>query len=189
MGKKVNLLGFLGILTLLAFLSVSTKAPVKPLEAELTNEQAFHKMMNVLTHKRCVNCHPSGDAPKQGEESRIHDFGITRNGIECQSCHQEENNPFSGVPGAPHWSLAPASMKWEGLSRRQIAESVLDPKRNGGRTHEDLIHHLTEHELVLWAWNPGKTPEGKDREPVPVPLDDYIKAVKTWFENGAVIPE
>lgn len=145
--------------------------------------------MDVLTHKRCVNCHPSGDAPRQGEESRIHDFGVTRNGVQCQSCHQEENNPFSGVPGAPHWGLAPASMKWEGLSRRQIAESVLDTERNGGRTHEDLIHHLTEHELVLWAWDPGKTPDGKDREPVPVPLDEYVKAVKTWFENGANIPE
>lgn len=174
---------------LVAVLSSMSIAAEKEKEAELSNEIAFDKMMQVLTHKRCVNCHPSGNAPKQGEESRIHDFGVSRGSIKCQSCHMEENNPFSGVPGAPHWDLAPASMKWEGLSRREIAESILDTTRNGGRSHEDLLHHLTEHELVLWAWNPGINPNGEEREAVPVPLEEYKKAVKAWFENGAIIPK
>ena len=176
------------LIALLAFSNYPESLP-EASSSDLSNEEAFNKMMTVLTHKRCVNCHPSGNAPKQGEESRIHDFGVERGSIDCQSCHQVENNDYSGVPGAPGWSLAPASMKWEGLSRREIAESILDKERNGGRSHEDLIHHLTEHELVLWGWNPGVNPNGEQREPVPVPFKEYKKAVYTWFEKGAMIPE
>lgn len=160
------------------------------------NKENFNKMMDVLTHKRCVNCHPNDNIPKQGEDSHPHYFGMSRGeanlGFEatkCTTCHQTENNDFSGVPGAPEWSLAPAKMKWEGLTRKEIAASMLNPENNGGRTNEETMHHLTEHELVLWAWNPGVTADGTPREKPPVPLEEYIKAVKQWFEDGAVIPE
>ena len=156
----------------------------------------FDKMMQVLTHKRCTNCHPSDGIPKQGEDSHPHYFGIVRgkdnHGFEatrCNTCHQSENNAFSGVPGAPEWSLAPHSMRWEGLSRTEIAASILDPKRNGNRTPDEIMHHLTEHELVLWAWNPGVDANGNPREKPPVPKEEYIAAVKKWFEEGAVIPD
>lgn len=161
-----------------------------------TSEENFDKMMAVLTHPRCMNCHPNDGVPKQGEDSHPHYFGIVGGvdnmGFEatnCNTCHQNENDDFSGVPGAPDWSLAPESMKWEGLSRTEIAASMLDPKRNGGRTHHEVMEHLTEHELVLWAWTPGVDAEGKPREAPPVPEDEYIRAVKEWFEAGAIIPE
>lgn len=163
-----------------------------PAELAVTTDENFDKMMAVLTHKRCVNCHPSDNVPKQGEDSHPHYFGISRASgsaaTNCNTCHQSENNDYAGVPGAPEWSLAPHSMRWEGLSRVEIAESMLDPARNGGRTHEDVMHHLTEHELVLWAWTPGINAAGQAREKPPVPKDEYIKAVKAWFEEGAVIP-
>lgn len=156
---------------------------------------AFDKMMDVLTHKRCVNCHPSDNLPKQGEDSHPHYFDVARgadnHGFEatnCATCHQAENNNYSGVPGAPEWSLAPSEMYWEGLSRIEIAESMMDPERNGGRTPKETLYHLTEHELVLWAWEPGVDASGNPREIPPVSKEDYIAAVKEWFENGAVIP-
>lgn len=160
-----------------------------------SNEETFNKMMDVLTHQRCVNCHPSDNIPKQGEDAHPHYFGMARGdanmgfvATNCNTCHQDENNDFSGVPGAPEWSLAPASMRWEGLTRVEIAESMLDPVRNGGRSHEDIMHHLTEHALVLWAWDPGIDAAGNPRETPPLLKDEYIKVVKEWFENGAVIP-
>lgn len=163
--------------------------------ASTKSKQAFDKMMAVLTHKRCVNCHPNDNIPKQGEDSHPHYFGLQRGksnhgyeALECNTCHQSENNAYSGVPGAPEWSLAPASMKWEGLTRIEIAKSMMDPERNGGRTPEEIMHHLTEHALVLWAWTPGVNAEGIAREKPPVSKEDYIKAVKEWFEEGAVIP-
>ena len=163
--------------------------------AEHTSDEPFDKMMAVLTHKRCVNCHPNGDRPRQGKDSHYHNFGVQRGAdnhgvaaLRCDQCHQDENNNLSGVPGAPEWSLAPISMYWEGLSRVEIAESMLDPERNGGRSLEEIVHHLTEHELVLWAWEPGVNANGELREPPPVPVEEYIAAVKAWAAAGAIIP-
>lgn len=158
--------------------------------------EAFDKMMQVLTHKRCVNCHPSGDRPRQGEDSHYHNFNVIRGAdnhgvaaLRCESCHQPENNDFSGVPGAPEWSLAPIEMKWEGLSRVEIAKSMLNPDNNGGRNLDEIVKHLTEHELVLWAWEPGIDASGNPREKPPVSKEEYIKAVKDWAAAGAPIPE
>ena len=176
--------------------NISKTEEQKTTEKFKSSDAAFDKMMSVLTHKRCVNCHPAGDRPRQGEDSHYHNFGVQRGddnhglpALRCETCHQHENNDFSGVPGAPEWSLAPLSMKWEGLSRVEIAQSMLDPTRNGGRNLEQIVEHLTEHELVLWAWEPGVDASGTPREKPPVPKEEYIKAVKEWAEAGAHIPE
>ncbi|WP_367390031.1 hypothetical protein [Lewinella sp. LCG006] len=160
-----------------------------------TSLAAFNTMMKVLTHKRCVNCHPAGDRPHQGEDSHVHNFGVRRGpdnhgvaALQCETCHQHENNPYSGVPGAPEWSLAPLSMAWEGLNRVEIAKSILNPAINGGRNLEETVKHLTEHELVLWAWEPGVDANGTPREKPPVPKEEYIAAVKKWAATGAYIP-
>ncbi|MEM8907129.1 MAG: hypothetical protein AAGD05_04720 [Bacteroidota bacterium] len=165
-------------------------------EQRETTDDPFDKMMQALTHKRCVNCHPAGDRPRQGEDSHYHNFGVQRGpdnhgvaALKCASCHQEENNDFSGVPGAPEWSLAPLSMGWEGLNRVEIAQSILDPARNGGRSLKEIVKHLTEHELVLWAWEPGVDASGAPREKPPIGKEEYIQAVKDWAAAGAIIPQ
>ena len=196
--RTVVILSLMGLGFLAAHAGHSPEFPSSPAippEAELA-DTPFDIMMRVLTHKRCVNCHPSGEHPRQGEDSHYHNFGVTRGAdnhgavaLRCQTCHQAENNNFSGVPGAPEWSLAPLSMKWEGLSRVEIAQSMLDPARNGGRTLDEIVEHLTEHELVLWAWEPGIDASGRPREVPPVPKEEYIQAVKEWAEAGALIPE
>ena len=203
--KKTNLyyLAFMLLLMSIVFgfahAASTSEAENGPAEVSTTPEEAmeaFDKMMAVLTHKRCVNCHPSGDRPLQGEDSHYHNFGVRRGednhglpALRCETCHQQENNDFSGVPGAPEWSLVPLRMKWEGLNRVEIARSILDPARNGGRSLEELVHHLTEHELVLWAWTPGVDANGTPREKPPVPKDEYIEAVKEWAAAGAPLPE
>ena len=158
-------------------------------------DEAFHNMMDVLTHQRCMNCHPTDNVPKQGDTRHPHYFGISRGaddkGFEatnCNTCHQSENNVYSGVPGAPHWSLAPASMGWQGLSRVEIAERLLDRKTNGNKSHAELVEHMTQDELVLWAWNPGIDANGKQREVPPVTKEAFKKAVAYWFDNGAILP-
>lgn len=160
-----------------------------------SEETNFDIMMKVLTHKRCVNCHPSDNNPRQGEDMNRHYFEVQRGeknhgiaAVRCETCHQHENNDFSGVPGAPEWSLAPIEMQWLGLSRTEIAKSMLNKAINGNRSLEETVKHLTEHELVLWAWNPGVNSEGIPREKPPVPLDEYIAAVKAWAAEGAPIP-
>ena len=163
----------------------------------VNSEESFDLMMQVLTHQRCVNCHPSGDKPRKGDDSHItRSLGIARGedghglkGISCNACHTDENNDYSGVPGAPHWALAPKNMTWEGKTRVEIANQMMDKTRNGGRSHQDIMKHLTEHELVLWAWDPGVDAEGTPREKPPVDKETYIAAVKAWIAGGAIVPE
>ena len=158
-------------------------------------EEAYDRMMDVLTHQRCMNCHPNDNIPKQGNDRHPHYFGMKRGeddkgfqATNCNTCHKSENNEYSGVPGAPHWALAPASMGWEGLTRIQIAERLLDKSANGGRSFNELVKHMTEDDLVLWAWTPGVDANGKKRELPPVSKEEFKKAVEYWFDNGAVIP-
>lgn len=196
--KKIPILLFTTLLILgLGSMSFSEKgeATEKPETEEVVNSDAFEVVMQVVTHKRCMNCHPAGDRPRQGEDSHIHYFNVQRGedghgekGFQCQTCHQSENNDYSGVPGAPHWHLAPRSMAWEGLSRVEIAEAILDETKNGGRSHAEIEKHMTEDPLVLWVFDPGVNNEGVPREKPPVTKDAYIKAVKEWMANGAVIP-
>ncbi len=160
-----------------------------------TSNEAFDKMMDVLTHQRCMNCHPNDNIPKQGDDRHPHYFGMARGendhgfqATKCVTCHQSENNSYSGVPGAPHWALAPASMGWEGLSRTKIAERMLHPETNGGKNHQELVKHMTEDELVLWAWNPGVDANGKQREVPPVSEEAFKTAVEDWFASGAMVP-
>ena len=184
-------------LTVFGFASVESKSPFTSNDdTSLSNQDAFDKMMAVLTHKRCVNCHPAGDVPRQGEDSHLHNFDVERGddghglaAYTCNTCHTEQNNDYSGVPGAPHWALAPASMAWEGKTRVEIAEQMMDPNRNGGRSPHEIEEHLTEHALVLWAWDPGLDAEGNQREKPPVGKEEYIAAVKEWIAGGAIIPE
>lgn len=168
-----------------------------PLEEMAVDEQSpYDKMMDVLMSPRCINCHPNDNVPKQSDDGHLHYFGMSRGAnnlgfqaTKCTTCHQTENNNYSGVPGAPEWSLAPDEMKWEGLTRNQVARSMLNKENNGNRSLEELEHHLTEHELVLWAWKPGVDAQGIPRKPPPVPLEEYKAAVKEWIEKGAIVPE
>ena len=168
--------------------------PMNPNDKSLASEP-FEVMMDVISHQRCVNCHPAGDRPHQGDDSHLHYFGVQRGpdghgapGLQCNTCHQSENNLFSGVPGAPHWHLAPRSMGWEGLSRTEIARAMLDKSKNGNRSIEEIEKHLTEDPLVLWVFEPGVNNEGVPREKPPVSKEEYIKAVKQWIAEGANIP-
>lgn len=178
------------LLVLLPFIALITLA------ADLPPADPFDTMMDVLTHKRCMNCHPAGDRPRQGEDSHLHNFNVQRGpddhgvaALQCSSCHQSANNNYAGVPGAPHWALAPKTMAWEGLNRAELARAILDPEKNGGKSLEEIVTHMTEDELVLWAFEPGVDDEGKPREKPPVSEADFKAAVKAWAAAGAVVPD
>ena len=199
MKKSLSILFLLVLLTGMLF-GLNTSVHVSDYKTidkpvEVSNETTFHQLMDVLTHPRCMNCHPTDNLPKQGMERQPHHFDMARgaddHGFEatqCHTCHQKENNPYSGVPGAPHWGLAPASMGWQGLTRIEIAERLLNTETNGGKNHEALVEHLTKDALVLWAWNPGVDANGVEREKPPLSKEEYIAVVEKWFADGAVIP-
>src|SRR4026208_1751619 len=65
---------------------------------EKESAEAFKEAYKVLRHPRCMNCHPSGDAPLQGDDSHIHAQNVTRGpdgkglyAMKCSNCHQTAN--------------------------------------------------------------------------------------------------
>jgi hypothetical protein len=143
-----------------------------------------------LTHPRCVNCHPAGDRPRQGDQGRLHQPPVERGpdghglaAMRCSSCHQQGNFDPARMPGHPHWQLAPREMAWEGRTLGEICAQIKDPARNGGRSLEELVHHIGTDSLVGWAWAPGY-----GRRPAPGTQEQAGALAEAWVKSGAACP-
>jgi hypothetical protein len=150
----------------------------------------FAELGKVLTHPRCLNCHPAGDYPRQGDVSRVHQPPVKRGpdgfglpAMRCPICHQQANFDPGGVPGNPIWHLAPREMGWEGKTLGEICAQIKDPARNGNRSLEALVEHIGEDHLVGWAWAPGY-----GRQPAPGTQKEAGALVEAWVKTGAVCP-
>jgi len=154
---------------------------------------AFAKVYTVLMSPRCMNCHPQGDVPLQGDDSHLHVMlpkrGAEGKGVyamKCSNCHQPTNTPgLHTPPGNPNWHLPPADMKmvFEGRSAYQLAKQLLDPKQNGHKDIKKLIEHADDG-LVLAGWKPG---EGRTLPPLS--HAEFKKAWITWLKTGAYAPQ
>ena len=157
-------------------------------------DSAFARAYPVFMHPRCMNCHPAGDAPLQGERSLVHAQNVQRGpdgkglfAMKCAACHQSEN--VAGLhmpPGNPNWHLPPADMPmvFEGKSARELALQLKDPKRNGGKTLAEILRHVEEDGLVKGCWTPG---DGRFKPPIS--HADFAKSFREWVESGAPDPE
>src|ERR1700754_4648671 len=97
----------------------------------------FNEIGKVLTHPRCMNCHPAGDHPLQGADRREHSppawraeaTGFPGN---CHECHTDANftlpqaASYKSIPGHPRWDLAPLSMACQGKSLNDICRQLKD---------------------------------------------------------------
>lgn len=152
-------------------------------------KNAFPIVYAVLTHPRCMNCHPEGDVPYIGDEGQYHAMGISRtsqeSGLPCSTCHAE--NPLNvpgGPPGAPHWSLPPASQAFENRTEAQLCAQLNDPETTGGRDLETLLEHVSHDKLVLWGWNPGP-----GRSVPRYSHERFVEAFSTWVRGGGACPD
>ena len=150
----------------------------------------FTEAGKVLTSARCVNCHPAGDRPLQGETRRLHQPPVARGpdgfgtaSMRCASCHGNANYDVAGVPGHPHWHLAPREMAWQGKTIGEICTQIKDPARNGGRSLQQILTHMSNDTLVGWAWAPGF-----GRKPAPGTQQELGALIKAWMNTGAVCP-
>jgi len=153
---------------------------------------AFKSLVPVLRHPRCMNCHSTGDFPRQGDDGHRHTMNVRRGlegqgvvGLKCSTCHQDHNLMDEHMPpGAPDWHLPSPEMPmiWEGLSDRQLCELFKNPAQNGHRTVNQIVQHMNS-PLVLWGWHPG---EG--RTPIPMPASEFLAKVKEWASHGAACP-
>lgn len=154
----------------------------------------FNEMGKVLTHPRCLNCHPVDGTPRQGDDLALHQPPVVRGagglgaaGMRCSTCHGAENMAYVGakgsIPGHEPWNLAPLSMGWIGLTVPEICEQLKDPERNGGRSLTEIHEHNANDGLVGWGWQPG---EG--REPAPGSQERFGALTKAWIDAGAGCP-
>ena len=176
----------------LAASTISTRAVVEKDDAKA--RVAFLSIIPVLKHPRCLNCHATGDFPRQGDDNHIHTQNVRR-GLDgqgkysqkCGACHQEQNVAGLNMPpGAPNWHLPPANipMIWEGRSPGQICQQIKDPKQNNGKSVAQIIEHVTADKLVMWGWNPGK-----GRTPPALSHEEFAAKFQEWARNGAACPE
>jgi hypothetical protein len=150
----------------------------------------FTEAGKVLTSARCVNCHPAGDRPLQGETHRLHQPPVTRGddgfgtvSMRCATCHQGSNFDAAGVPGNPDWHLAPREMAWQGKTLGEICAQIKDPERNGERSLQQILTHMATDTLVGWAWAPGF-----GRKPAPGTQQELGALLDAWIETGAACP-
>lgn len=150
----------------------------------------FTEAGKVLTSPRCVNCHPAGDRPLQGETHRLHQPPVARGpdgfgtaSMRCASCHGNANYDAAGMPGHPHWHLAPREMAWQGKTPGEICTQIKDPARNGGRSLQQILTHMATDTLVGWAWAPGF-----GRQPAPGTQQELGALIDAWIKTGAACP-
>lgn len=158
----------------------------------VVSERAFLQVYKVLLSPRCMNCHPAGDVPLQGDDNHLHPQGVKRGvegkglyALKCRNCHQTENTPGLNMPpGAHDWQLPPSNMRmvFQGKTPHDLAVQLKDRKKNGGKSVQDLIDHMNT-DLVKWAWKPG---EG--RTTPPLNYSEFINQLKLWIAKGAVVP-
>jgi hypothetical protein len=158
------------------------------------SKKAFLAVYEVLVSPRCMNCHPAGDVPLVGDESKLHSQGVKRGkdgrgmyASKCANCHLDNNQAGLNMPpGSPDWRLPPADMKmiFQGKTARELAAQLLDINTNGHKTTAELIKHIAEDKLVLAGWNPG---EG--RKQPPISHEAFSTQFKLWIDQGAYLPD
>ena len=128
----------------------------------------FTEAGKVLTHARCVNCHPAGDRPRQGDVRGCinHRSPVEMTALACRPCavrfviRRRISNPVACLENQV-WHLAPIEMGWEGKTLGEICAQIKDPARNGGRSLDEIVHHIGTDHLVGWALAPeGGPPAG-----------------------------
>lgn len=182
------------LIPVVSFKTYQTKLKTGPTKADsLSSQKAFLKVYAVLMSPRCMNCHPSGDVPLQGEDSHLHLQGVKRGpdgkglyAMKCANCHQLKNIPGLHMPpGNPNWHLPPANMKmvFQGRTPGVLAKQLLNRKENGNKSIQELIKHVTSDSLVLGGWTPA---QGLAKPPLS--HAEFVAAFNEWIKKGAVAP-
>ncbi len=198
--SKIIVVLSLFLVTLIAFSAVRYKNEANGYitlpdrkKDSVASVHAFAKVYSVLMSPRCVNCHPIGNIPLQGDDSHLHTMapkrGVDGKGLyamKCANCHQLENTPgLHKPPGSPNWHLPPANMKmvFEGKSAHELAKQLIDLSKNGNKDFKKLIAHADD-ELVLASWKPAQ-----GHKLPPISHKEFKEAWITWLETGAYAPK
>ncbi len=166
--------------------SANTLAPPESFEAisdtQTRSAAMFTELGKVLTHPRCVNCHPAGDRPHQANEGRLHQPPVERGAdgrglpaMRCSICHQKANFDPGRVPGHPEWQLAPREMAWEGKTIGEIAFRSKTPRAMAAASQKTSSTTLAR---TRWSAGPGRP--AMDAPPLQAPR----RRLARWSKPG-----
>jgi hypothetical protein len=190
-----------GALTIISNTLGQTRVPRSADASRADGLAAWGQVYSVLTHPRCINCHTATNYPQQGDDRHRHFANVVRGpeghgvpALNCITCHQQSNADSTGVPGGHDWHLAPLSMRWQDeddrpLSSAAVCRAVTDRSKNGNLDGQGLLKHHEEAELVLWAWNPGRRPDGTERTTPPISHQEFVAATRRWVAAGTPCPQ
>jgi hypothetical protein len=94
----------------------------------------FSELGKVLTSPRCLNCHPAGDRPRQGDAGRLHQPPVFRGAdVSCHEAldHEKEKIPDDFVRKA--FSSLRTQMKVDIGSLHVTPRTGLSQVRGGGQ--------------------------------------------------------
>jgi hypothetical protein len=179
------------LLLIASIISLSVLTNPNKNKREEESKQAFAEAYKVFMHPRCLNCHPAGDVPFQGDSFALHTQGVKRGpdgkglyAMKCKNCHQDTHTPGQNMPpGHPNWHLPPADRKmvFEGKTPRQLAMAFKDPKFTGFNSMDKFLHHIEDDTLVKNSFTYGIRP--------PLTHQEFAAKVREWVEKGAVLPD
>jgi hypothetical protein len=111
----------------------------------------FGEAAKVLTHPRCMNCHPATDRVLQGNDNHPHQPVATRQ-TPCVTCHTDRNftlherASYRSIPRHSRW------MGWRGRASRSARFAGRSRTATGGHNLSLLHEHLAHDDLVAWGW-------------------------------------
>src|SRR4029079_11741356 len=197
--SSIRLLTPVFVLALFAMTISLAAKPDRPTTA--AGLAAWDQVYSVLVSPRCINCHTATNYPQQGDDRHRHFANVVRGpdgfgvpALNCIGCHQESNADSTGVPGGLNWHLAPLPTQWQDVNDRPmssaaVCRAVTDRSKNEDMDGPALLKHHAEADLVLWALNPGRRPDGTMRTLPPISHQEFVAATRAWVEAGTPCPK
>jgi len=84
-------------------------------------------------------------------------------------------------------------MRWQDvndqpLSSALVCRALIDRAKNNNLDAAALLKHNESEPLVMWAWNPGRRPDGSIRTLPPLSHAQFVAATRTWVKAGTPCP-
>src|SRR4051812_34002000 len=133
----------------------------------------FAEAAKVLTHPRCMNCHPATDRVLQGNDNHPHQPVAT---------HQNPLRDVSHRP--PRWMAAPIEMAWQG---KPIGERFAGRSRTPTAMAAVTFRSCTSTWRTTIWWH-GVSSRGKGRDPAPGSQALLGQLIQAWIDTGAQCP-